>query len=565
VRRLPLVLAVLLAPVGARADAIVWSQAMLASTIAEFFVGEDRVVTELEIAAADLDAFQLLLPDELYERMGNPPQPWAKRLDVFFARVLPVAPVGGPPLRGRIVEMEPRPRVLRDPITGGPVPPSEDEEQESVVFVRIEYPLPIRPAALTFAAPPGASVGFVVYHEGIAVNDFRYLGPSQTLHLDWSDPWYSRFERRSLRRQYFAPLSGFLYVEPYEVRKEIIARPLDLQRWVDLGLEGRGTIPVDIQAELKRKAAAFLREHQPVVIDGAAIEPELARINFLERTLRTSRVIDPPRELDVHAAVLGAIFVYAVDGLPERVTMEWDLWDERLEQIPVASVDQAGPLPSFLESDWRVLEWRNFLQNPELPTLRVLERPPGAASRALLWSRWVLALLAALAVVRAARDRRAPAVAVATAALLLVAGGFWASRNAGLSEARARELIGGLLHNVYRAFDFRDEGRIYDVLAQSVDGDLLERLFLETRRGLELQSQGGARAKVKQVELVDLSIESTDGGAFSAAASWNVAGSVGHWGHVHERRNRYRAELGVASIDGSWKLVRVDVLEEERL
>ena len=90
--------------------------------------------------------------------------------------------------------------------------------------------------ALHFAGPPGASVGFVVYHEGIAVNDFRYLGPSQTLHLDWSDPWYSRFERRSLRRQYFAPMSGFLYVETYEVRKEIIARPLDLQAWVDLGL-----------------------------------------------------------------------------------------------------------------------------------------------------------------------------------------------------------------------------------------------------------------------------------------------------------------------------------------
>jgi hypothetical protein len=126
-------------------------------------------------------------------------------------------------------------------------------------------------------------------------------------------------------------------------------------------------------------------------------------------------------------------------------------------------------------------------------------------------------------------------------------------------------LVGGLLHNVYRAFDFRDESRIYDVLALSAHGDLLEQLFLETRRGLELQSQGGARAQVKQVELIDLSVVPAAGRAFTAAASWNVAGSVGHWGHNHERRNRYRAELEVAPVDGVWKLVDVTILEEERL
>jgi hypothetical protein len=49
-----------------------------------------------------------------------------------------------------------------------------------------------------------------------------------------------------------------------------------------------------MQDELKRTAAEFLREHQAVVIDGERIAPELARINFLDRSLKTSRVIDPP-------------------------------------------------------------------------------------------------------------------------------------------------------------------------------------------------------------------------------------------------------------------------------
>ena len=49
--------------------------------------------------------------------------------------------------------------------------------------------------------------------------------------------------------------------------------------------------------------AEFLREHHRVEIDGRVVEGELARVNFLERTLRTSRVIDPPEELDVHSAM----------------------------------------------------------------------------------------------------------------------------------------------------------------------------------------------------------------------------------------------------------------------
>ena len=97
-----------------------------------------------------------------------------------------------------------------------------------MVHARLEYPLPHEPPTLTISAPAGetpASVGFVVYDRGIAVNDFRYLGRQYTLLLDWEDPWYTRFQSRNLRRRYFAPMSGFVYVEPYEVRKEIVVRP----------------------------------------------------------------------------------------------------------------------------------------------------------------------------------------------------------------------------------------------------------------------------------------------------------------------------------------------------
>ncbi len=205
------------------ADAIIRTQAMFASTIAEYYVEEEKIRLELEIGAADLQSFRNLLPDEIDQKLGHPPWAFAERLADFFTRDLVIRVDDGGPLIGRIVEMGPRPRVKRDEITGEPLPVGE-EEPEVVVYASIEYPLEGRPRTLMLQGPamnPLPSVGFVAYHRGIAVNDFRYLTPLQTLELDWEDPWYSAFERRALGRSYFAPMSGFIYVEPYEVRKEI--------------------------------------------------------------------------------------------------------------------------------------------------------------------------------------------------------------------------------------------------------------------------------------------------------------------------------------------------------
>jgi hypothetical protein len=567
-----LTLMLLLAP-SAWADAIIRSQAMLATTIAEFYIERDRVYVELEIGLGDLPAFANILPDQIYEKTGNPPAPLRERLTRFFAHELALYDDDRQtPLPGRLIGIEPRERVRRDQVTGEPLT-STDQPPETVVFARLEYASDGEPAELRIDhAPTGgpSSIGFVAYHDGIAVNDFRYLARRQVLELDWDDPWYSRFRGRALRRAYSAPMSGFIYVEPYEVRKEIIARPKDLDHWIDLGLGGRETIPVAIQDEVKRKAAEFLRGRQVVHIDGEAVTPQLARIDFLERTLRTSRVIDPPRELDVDAAILGAIFVYPTDGLPQLVTMEWDMFNERIQQVPASSVDQAGPLPTFLEPTYSTLTWQNFLKKPEIPTLRVVEAPPGDLMRAALWLRWGLLgaglLLLGLAVRRRARDSEWTAQAVAGALVLTMGcGTFWVSRDAGWSDAGSNAIVAGLLHNVYRAFDFREEERIYDVLARSVDGDLLADVYLETRKGLVLANQGGARAKIKSVELVELDAEPASNGGFVARARWNASGSVGHWGHVHKRANSYLAHLEVQPVEGVWKLVDLEILEEERL
>ena len=414
----------LLLPSLVRSDALVITMAMNATSVAEFFIEGDGVTVELEIGVVDLMGFKDLLPDEIYEVLMRTTsgaeggvgseveaglEPLEDRLPRFFRDDLRIVPDAGQPIVGRVLEVEASRRLPRDQVTGDPLPVGPDYEGEPVIVARLFYPFAGRPQTLTFDAPTAesgavdANVGFVVYHRGLHVNDFRYLATGMTLDLDWNDPWYSSFGSRNLRRQFYAPINGFLYVEPFEVRKEIVVRPKDLQAWVDLGLEpGQEVITVAEQEEIKRRAAEFLATRLAVTIDGRAAVGELDRVHFIFRTLRTSGVIDPPQDLPMVSATLGVIFVYPTDALQDEVTMHWDLFDERIQSVPTSATDEAGGLPYVVSPDDPVLKWTNFLTNPTVPGLVTVEAPPAA------WIRWVgyLAMLTGLALVGLALRQR---------------------------------------------------------------------------------------------------------------------------------------------------------------
>lgn len=567
----------LLIPTAAHSDAIVVTRAATATTIAEVFVESDSIKVELEVGLPDLDAFRNLLPDELYQRLGHDPVPLASRIGRFFAEDFVLRPGGGAPLPGRVTEMQARLRVVRDQITGQPLP-TQPDSGETVVSIRLAYRLRGRPATLVISPPrksggyASANIGFVVYHQGLPVMDFRYLGAEEVLHLDWTDPWYSRFENRNLRRQYDSPISAFLYVEPYEVRKEIVIRPKDLEFWMDLGLDDKEIIPVGEQADLKRRIGEFLATNSPVTIDGKYAEGTLDRIHFIRRTLRRTGVIDPPEDLETVSATLGVIFVYPTTGLPDEVTLDWELFNPRIQRVPAFATDEAGGLPYFLTPEDSLLIWQNFLVNPTIPTLIEVQTPedrrlPLAAVALLaVTALVVLAVRHGRSVLKGQRPSWAALalLVVSVATLVFTLPGVLGSP--GVSDEVAGEITGNLLRNVYRAFDYREESQIYDLLEQSASGELLTDIYLETRRSLEIENQGGARAKVKEVEMLDTSAEGLRGeSGFLAHCTWNVSGSVGHWGHIHQRTNQYEARITVKPVDGAWKIIGLELLQEERL
>ena len=512
----------------ARADAVVVTRAMTANTILEAFVEESAVRMELEIGPGDVDTLAALI--EAKDVPG--PVPTEAGLGVRADGTL---------LRGRIESRTTRKRVGRDEVSGAPLPKPSDED---VVFITLRYPLATKPAALVIEPPlndrgyAAADIGFVVYHEGIAVNDFRYLAAGEPLQLDWEDPFYTRFERRTLNRKYGSPMNVFLYVEPFEVRKEVVVRPLDLARFTDLDVQPHEPIPADERDALLDAMARFLATRAPVTIDGEQPDP----------------ILDP------------------VDETPKEVGLDWDLFDDRVQRVPAAATDEAGPMPTYLTASDPELRWVNYLKGTGLPSeLEVADLRTAVPLSAL----FLAAALASLFVFVAAARRRSWTLLVGGVALVAfgwLAPSPWTvglplpSGVATPPAQQAAPTIHALLYNVYRALDFRDEEVVFDRLSQSLSGDVLERVYLEMRKGLRLENQGGARVRVRDVRLLDLAPEDAPTpDTVRYRTRWTATGSVGHWGHTHLRTNAYDARLSLGELEGRWKIMDIEILEEARV
>ena len=566
--RTPVVLAIvlLLACNLASADAVMVTRAMTASTIMEVFIEEDAVWMELEIGEEGLAAIPHLAAALAQAKSGPIAIPRDAELSID---------ADGRGLPGSIEQVTPRKRIERDEVSGEPLPNPAAEE---VLFARLRYPLRSKPRELVLHPPKTPDgygtidIGFVAYHHGVAVNDFRYLAVSEPLKLDWADPFYSRFERRTLKRKYDSPMNIFLYVEPFEVRKEFVVRPLDLARFMDLDVEANQPIPPDTREELLAKIAAFLEDRAPVTIDGKQPKPILDRIHFLKRGLRMTRVVTPDEPIDGTSAIIGAIYVYPVDGVPKDVKLDWDLFDERIARVPGSATDEAGPMPSILTPTDRELHWVNYLKGATLPGELEVASPESHLSISIVF---IITAMLAMVLLFFAYRRRSWILAIAAIALL---GADWFPLPLGSVEVpvpasvrppsgeEASPTIHALLYNIYRALDFRDEEVVFDRLSQTLSGDVLERVYLEMRKGLRLENQGGARVRVREVEILDVIPEDTDSpDTLRYRTRWNATGSVGHWGHTHMRTNQYAALVTLGKDGDRWKIADIDILEEQRL
>jgi hypothetical protein len=595
--KIQFIFAGLLIAAAARADWINLTGAETAPNIAEITVFDDRVEVALEVYVGDLKSFEALIPDDWLKGLKVDRPPLAERLKRFSEQGLRFVTDAGETLQAELRLAEPRLRKDRfspfagmiNPYTSRKVP--EAPADKRVLYAELVYPFGETPPRTLTMSPPlddgvegggqaSVSIGFIVYHKSVPVIDFRYLSAPSTLTLD-PDPWYSKFDNPNLKRHHKDALMSFLYVEPYEVRHEILTRVKDLSEWMDPGLRGERYIEVDELEPLKQRIGEFLLQKNPVKVDGETLKPILDRTNYVKVGLTGIQILEVPERLEITSAIVGVILTYITDGIPQQVTLDWELFTDQIQRVPATSTDPAGPLPTYLTPEDNVHTWTNYLKNYELPTVHRTE-VAGSLGELLIPLVSLLGLAGFLGAAgwtlssrRRAKPLRLP-LAVAALCLASAAAAYPFARVSvnrpalmagALDDARATALLQTLLKNVYRAFDFREEEDVYDKLALTVSGDLLTDIYLQNRRSMAIQQAGGAQAKIKEVAVQEARAERIDGEGLTYAVhgTWTALGTVGHWGHVHQRKNRYEAVVTIAARDGAWKIVGLELRDERRI
>lgn len=562
----------LISAAPARADYIHQTQAAREGTILELHVGREAIEAQLEIDAADRRHFQALLtPGQTTTNTG---------LALLDGR-------SGRPLSGRVASVETRRRTLRyDPnapaaIDLRGVPVSVPVVSPLVTAVRIRYPLTQPPEQLILRPPlaqgeqkAATNIGFIVFHEDLPVSNYWYLSQPEPLQLNWNDPWRTRFQNPNLKRAHASSLTSYVTVDPYEVRHEVVVRFRDLAPLLGISLSGNQVVAPAQLEQIRRASERFFNQRPRTRINGRERQGGVVEVSFL--TVDPKGVFQAKPKGSVHRAastLLGISLSFPTETMARKVEVQWDLFSERIPTITAQASDAAGPFPYQLSPASPTLVWENVLRQPPVSRIEPVRQNRHTGG----W--WLLAAagLAGVSTLVLLAGRRGllmpPRAGVMggfslSAVLLGVALVQIPLQGPGaLSEARASQVIEQLLANVYRAMEFRQEERVYDRLALSLSKAILSDVYLQQRRSLSSQQDGGAISRVSQVTVEQIRRLGWPGwGApLRYAVTWKASGTVSHWGHSHQRQNRYQAEIELDAAGQTWKIGDLHLREEARV
>jgi len=357
-----------------------------------------------------------------------------------------------------------------------------------------------------------------------------------TVKVDWDSPpkplknWRElrlRHEQQRRTRLGIASYSGlysFIYVTPHEVRHEVLVPLLTLESWLPIPRTNADFLDVNEQTAARKRIETFFTRQNPVMIDGRRVEPVVDRISFFGLNIRDFAVNSTPRRVGVYQARVGIILVYPVahttrtvpgQWQPRSVQLQWNTFNRHAGFLrSIVYIHDDDPIEYFLRPDEDTFSWRNSTQDRSASTRPERIRIP---------------------------PDRAP------------------------DKAESIRIAAEVLRNIYRAFEYRDEERTYDTLATGVDGRLLRSLYVQVRKSLLVAEQGNARSLIVAVNPLTGTLNSADKSGFELDFTWRATGQVEHWGHIHSRRNKYRARLTFSRTSHTWKLTACQFLSQNRL
>jgi len=342
---------------------------------------------------------------------------------------------------------------------------------------------------------------------------------------------------------------------------------------------------------LRAAVERFVREDNRVVIDGVEVAAVITDYEFM----RPDRAMLPlfPKSGMRGLLRVRVVVDYPIKSPPETLAITWGAFapDILSEELEATGEAPKQVLEAQLTAEGRVQIMRFSEQEPEaiwratgITPGEFLAPIPGYTPESTTFAlplipvvalgMWVLAGISGLIRSGGKGVRRVGIVGLPIVLLCAVFGRGVAAvqiPTSGLllpTEQQCLEVFGPLHANVYRAFDYTTEDEIYDALARSVAGGLLETLYNDIYQSLVMREHS-AVGHVTSVELLTTEIERIervdDAPEFDVLAKWRVEGTVYHWGHSHARTTEYEARFSVRLGTDGWRITGQQVLAQRRI
>lgn len=135
-----------------------------------------------------------------------------------------------------------------------------------------------------------------------------------------------------------------------------------------------------------------------------------------------------------------------------------------------------------------------------------------------------------------------------------------------MNKSQVANILETTLSNTYTAFNIKEEEKLFEELSENVDENLLDNIYLDSRRRLNMGLREGAEVTVQEVALNKLGDpEPTNtSGVLQYPATWTVTARVRHLKHIHYRKNKYTGIISLKSYAENWKISNITLETEDR-
>ncbi|WP_444901187.1 hypothetical protein ACJJIG_15360 [Microbulbifer sp. SSSA007] len=562
---------IILTPSITYANFIGYAGAETAPNIAEIEVTGDKLQIRFEISAEDAEKFwPEILPTESIYELAIAVKKHKKFAVKIFTEKREIKPTNS---EIRIAERKPRNSPFAgklDPRTGLRAPKLPDDE--IILLANIEYPIK-GVSHLDIQPPLGndgeatVTIGFTSQHGKTPVSNFQYLSRTESLNIDWKDPWNTKFSNHSLNRQNRYPLQSFLYVEPRQIRHEILLRPKDLLRWTDQNFNAWQPLTTKKRELLRRTTLKYLRGKNPTTIDREISEPISTEIIFLKANEAGYTKITEDESIEIGSLLIGYRERFKIKELPQSVSIDWTIFTDAINSVPTLIQDPAGPFPTHVAPDFPDIQWRNYLYDYRAPNSGpvLIENPSAVIPMAVLFGFCIfIFFILTLRTRRVEAKNKHPILFYSI--VLICAGAIYYTLPGELriplpgtvNKKELEQMVETLLKRLAAAYEEPQTEALNTRLSNLISDENFKNTTTNLSHIFQPVTSSGNSGSLRSINNLEVEyakhIVINGNKAFRITSKWQATAEGYNWGQIEKKTREIRANIEIIQSDKHWKV-----------